>query len=64
MVIGYIQQSIVALGKSKGIVTVQDIAKFYTSDRIHREMNKLVVLGFFEQVNDKLNIKWKYKSIK
>lgn len=59
--VGYIQKQIIEIGKKKGFVSVFDIAKFYSKDRIEIEMNKLVALGYFEEPQDNYSIiKWFY----
>lgn len=60
---GYLQEQIIELGKSKGFVTSEDIKMFYLSQDIARQMNKLVMLDYFEKGEDCITyIKWKYKG--
>lgn len=63
MTLGYLQQQIVDLGKEKGFVTSEDIKMFYQIKNISREMNKLVVLGYFNPPEDCITfIRWKFKK--
>ncbi|CAK0756699.1 hypothetical protein CCP1ISM_60017 [Azospirillaceae bacterium] len=61
---GYLQQQIIKLGKEKGKVTNLDILKFYSQEKIQREMNKLIVLGYFKNPTDKITyVEWEYNGI-
>lgn len=62
MELGYLQQKIIEIGKRKGFVTNIDVKQFY-SRKIEVEMNKLIALGFFKQVEDCITfIKWEYNQ--
>jgi len=63
MKLGYLQQQIIDLGKKKGFVTSDDVKMFYLPQDVSRQMNKLVVLGYFELPEDCITfIKWKFKN--
>ena len=60
--IGYLQQQIIDIGKVKGYVTSEDVRAYFTKN-IDVEMNKLVILGYFEKSEDcGTFIKWKRKK--
>jgi len=63
MKLGYLQKQIIDLGKKKGFVTNQDVEMFYQVKDIKREMNKLVILGYFDHPEDCVTyVKWKFKQ--
>lgn len=63
MSLGYLQEQIISIGKENGFVTSEDVKMFYQPQMIQREMNKLVVLGFFEKPEDCITfIKWRYNE--
>lgn len=64
MILGYLQQQIVKLGKKKGFVTNMDVNQFYPKQEIPRQMSKLVALGYFEPPEDCITfIKWMFKHL-
>lgn len=61
MKLGYLQNAVIEIGKNKGFVTSGDLTRLYSNGEVKREINKLVILGFFTQTKDKNgNIIWEY----
>lgn len=63
MKLGYLQKKIIEIGKEKGFITSDDLKLYYQPQFIQREMNKLVIQGFFEEPEDCVTyIKWRFKN--
>lgn len=61
---GYLQETIIEIGRRRGFVVVEDVERFYSKEDIEREMNKLIKLGYFEEENDGIKVIWRYKTQK
>ena len=62
---GYLQEAILKIGKAKGFVTSSDVKDFYLPQEMNRQMNKLVLRGYFKEPEDcGTYIKWKCKEVK
>lgn len=61
MTLGYLQKSIIQLGREKGKVTSYDVQKLYPNKEIRIVMNKLIALGYFKPAKDKITfIEWEF----
>lgn len=58
--LGYKQEAIINLGMKKGSVNLYDVLQFYEGSKVQREMNKLILLGFFEFSAGEITAKWRY----
>lgn len=58
--VGSNQKAIIEIGKRRGFVLVEDIARFYPFKEIKLQMSKLVNLGYFKIIYDGIKIKWIY----
>lgn len=57
---GRIQSIIIEIGRRRGHVVPEDIARFYPANRIKKEMDKLIAYGFFKSSDGSLPLKWKF----
>jgi len=61
--LGYKQKALIEIGKNKGFVLPEDILKFYSSNQLLREINKLVALNYFENpVDTGITLLWRFKK--